>query len=324
MENEELISVIVPVYNVENYLEDCLESIINQSYKNIEIILINDGSTDKSGNICDEYANKDNRIKVLHKENGGVSSARNDGMAMASGEYLTFVDSDDIIHPDYLSILYQDAIDYDADIVHCAATHKSFGDKPYTFPALGEPETEIHNGRRMVELALVDHKSTYGSVRKLYKKSILEDVEFVEGQSSHEDSLFVFKLALKRPVFCIDNRCLYMIIKHSDSLSKRSISEKKIYDMRYTTNYKIKETLSRYPDLEHLAKNIDVKCSIAILGNLISCYKEYEDIKNECIATIRKNSKYYIPATIADRRLFLLVKYHLFNIYCFIKNFSKK
>lgn len=324
MENEELISVVVPVYNVEKCLEDCLDSIINQSYKNTEIILIDDGSTDKSGNICDEYANKDNRIKVLHKENNGVSSARNDGMAMANGEYLTFVDSDDIIHPDYLAILYQDAIDYDADIVHCAATHKSFGDKPYTFPALGEPETEIHNGRRMVELALVDHKSTYGSVRKLYKKSILEDIEFVEGQSSHEDSLFVFKLALKRPVFCIDNRCLYMIIKHSDSLSKRSISEKKIYDMRYTTNYKIEETLKRYPEFIDFVRNLDVKCSLAILGNIVPYYKEYEKVKNECINIVLNNSKYYIPATKADKRLFFLVTHNLYDIYCFIKSLSKK
>ena len=93
----ELISVIVPVYNVESYLEKCIESIQNQSYKSLEIILVNDGSTDSSGDICDKYAAHDKRIKVIHKKNGGLSSARNAGLEVANGDYIAFVDSDDYI-----------------------------------------------------------------------------------------------------------------------------------------------------------------------------------------------------------------------------------
>ena len=92
------ISIIVPVYNVEKYLSQCIESIINQNYKNIEIILVNDGSTDKSGDICDSYSLKDNRIKVIHKKNEGVSIARNTGLKVATGEYIAFVDGDDFVH----------------------------------------------------------------------------------------------------------------------------------------------------------------------------------------------------------------------------------
>ena len=99
------ISVVIPVYNASKYLSKCLDSVINQSYSNIEIILVNDGSTDNSGNICDEYANKDKRIKVVHKENGGVSSARNTGIDNTTGEYVTFIDSDDLVHPEYIRIL---------------------------------------------------------------------------------------------------------------------------------------------------------------------------------------------------------------------------
>ena len=95
---DEKISIISPVYNVEDYLKDCVESILNQTYKNIELILIDDGSTDNSGKICDEYASKDNRVKIVHKKNGGLSSARNAGLDIATGDYIFFVDSDDFLY----------------------------------------------------------------------------------------------------------------------------------------------------------------------------------------------------------------------------------
>ena len=103
---DKLISVIVPIYNVEKYLTKCIESIINQTYKNLEIILVDDGSPDKSPIICDEYAKKDNRIKVIHKKNGGLSDARNYGMSLATGEYISFIDSDDYVTDDYIMTLY--------------------------------------------------------------------------------------------------------------------------------------------------------------------------------------------------------------------------
>ena len=105
MENQ-LISIIVPIYNVEKYLKQCIESIISQTYRNIEIILVDDGSPDNCGKICDEYSQKDKRIIVLHKENGGLSDARNKGIDIAKGDYLTFVDSDDFVNIDYIEKLY--------------------------------------------------------------------------------------------------------------------------------------------------------------------------------------------------------------------------
>lgn len=111
------ISIILPVYNSEDYLVDTIESIINQSYKKFELILVNDGSTDKSGSICDQYVIQDNRIKVIHKENGGICEARNVGMNIAIGNYLAFCDHDDIYHEDLLKESYSSAIKYDADIV---------------------------------------------------------------------------------------------------------------------------------------------------------------------------------------------------------------
>lgn len=117
--NYDLISVIVPVYNVELYLEQCLNSIINQTYKNLEIILVNDGSTDNSGVICDLYANIDNRIIVIHKDNGGVSSARNAGLNVAKGNFIGFVDPDDWIADDMYEKLYLNIQNFNANISVC-------------------------------------------------------------------------------------------------------------------------------------------------------------------------------------------------------------
>ncbi|MDY3337629.1 glycosyltransferase family 2 protein [Riemerella anatipestifer] len=114
-----LISVIVPVYNAENYVEECLRSISNQTYRNIEIIVINDGSTDSSGAICDRYAMTDSRVRVIHKSNGGLSNTRNVGIENAKGEYISFVDNDDIVHPQFLEVLYRLQYFIGADIVCC-------------------------------------------------------------------------------------------------------------------------------------------------------------------------------------------------------------
>ncbi len=110
------ISVVVPVYNVEKYLIKCVLSIINQTYRNLEIILVNDGSTDKSSKLCNELKVRDNRIKVIHKKNGGLSSARNVGLNMATGKLISFIDSDDWIEPNFIEILYNGIVLHNADI----------------------------------------------------------------------------------------------------------------------------------------------------------------------------------------------------------------
>ncbi len=113
---DKLISIIIPVYNVERYLRECIDSIIAQTYKNLEIILVDDGSSDKSGEICDEYSKKDSRIKVIHKKNGGLSDARNVALDITKGDYIGFIDSDDYIEKDMFQILYNLAEEYNAEI----------------------------------------------------------------------------------------------------------------------------------------------------------------------------------------------------------------
>ena len=118
-EKKDLISVVIPVYNTEKYLKECIDSVINQSYNNLEIILVDDGSTDNSLEICNKYADMDKRIKVIHKNNGGLSDARNVGIENANGKYITFVDSDDFIENDMYELLYNDVCENNAEIAGC-------------------------------------------------------------------------------------------------------------------------------------------------------------------------------------------------------------
>ncbi len=115
----DLVSVIIPIYKVEPYIRECLDSVINQTYRNLEIILVDDGSPDGCPKICDEYAENDSRIKVVHKENGGLSDARNKGLDVASGEYITFVDSDDVVHKAYVEFLYDNLKKTNSDVSVC-------------------------------------------------------------------------------------------------------------------------------------------------------------------------------------------------------------
>ena len=126
---EPLISVIIPVYNVKTYLLACYTTVKNQTYKNLEIILVDDGSTDSSGKMCDEYALEDERVKVIHKINGGLSDARNAGLDIMTGEYVTCIDSDDIVSPDYISTLYTGAKQFNTDIT--VGTMRAFNESDY-------------------------------------------------------------------------------------------------------------------------------------------------------------------------------------------------
>ena len=168
---EELISVVVPVYNVEKYIDKCINSIINQTYKNLEIILVDDGSPDNCGKICDEYAKKDNRIKVTHKENGGVSSARNIGIKNATGDWLTFVDADDWIENNFVEQLLKIGNQENAEIVLCGYNRVNRNNK-CEVNASGDKET--FNSSEYLIKALNPQTGFGFCHMKLIKRNIIE------------------------------------------------------------------------------------------------------------------------------------------------------
>ena len=163
------VSIIVPVYNVEKYIEKCLNSLISQSYRNIEIILIDDGSIDNSGKICDKYKKKDPRIKVIHKENAGVSEARNSGIQKATGEYLCFVDADDFVMNDYIKYLHKLIAINCSDIAVCAKMFSNFNEKQASDEAI-----ETLDGENAV-IRILNYRMPIGVYSRIFKKDLIKN-----------------------------------------------------------------------------------------------------------------------------------------------------
>ncbi|NAS30167.1 glycosyltransferase [Flavobacteriaceae bacterium R38] len=180
------ISIIVPVYNVEKYLHRCVDSILNQTHKNLEVILVNDGSPDKSGEICDDYAKKDARIKVVHRENGGLSAARNSGLKVITGDYVSFVDSDDWIHPMMIKVMLNTLLKNNSKIVECDLISSLFAPPGYT----SEDNLEIVTENRLEVLKRLIKNQRFSVCVRLYAKELLSRLAFPEGKNS-EDVYFI-------------------------------------------------------------------------------------------------------------------------------------
>ena len=201
--NNELISIIVPIYNTEKYLHECLDSILNQSYTNFEVLLINDGSTDSSGTICQEYVERDSRFRYFEKDNGGVASARNLGLERSEGTYITFIDSDDWVEFNYLEVLYTALKENDTDVA--ISTYKRFAqDGVFYLRSYSKENDEFLNiGKRnrnsfleiLPKLGELDH-SFYSISSKLIKREIIGNLLFDEQVSYSEDLNFFFRLYL--------------------------------------------------------------------------------------------------------------------------------
>ncbi len=215
-----LISVIVPVYNVEKYLDRCVESIVNQTYKNLEIILVDDGSPDNSGALCDEWAKKDTRIRVFHKENGGLSDARNAGTDYAEGDFITFVDSDDYILPQYVECLYNNLIATNSDVSCC--DFKEIYDEGLntTFENTSESyDIKIISGRDAC-FKLSDYSvSVYYVITpcKLYKSNLIKLHKFPKGLL-HEDEATTYKIFFDSQNICISPQKLYAYYQNPTSI----------------------------------------------------------------------------------------------------------
>ena len=195
--DEKLVSVIIPAYNIEDYIGRCLDSIISQTYKNLEIIVVDDGSWDYTGEILDNYAKKDRRIKVIHKENGGVSSARNKGIEAAEGDYIGFIDGDDLIEPEMYKTLVDLLEEENADIAHCGY-QMVFPDRIDYYHNTGKKK--IQTTEEGLKDLLSGEMIEPGLVNKLYKKELIKNCRLNETVKINEDLLMnyqLFKLSQK-------------------------------------------------------------------------------------------------------------------------------
>ena len=233
------ISIIVPVYKVEKYLCRCIDSILNQSFEDFELILVDDGSPDSCGIICDEYCKKDKRIKVIHKENGGLSSARNAGLDIAQGEYIGFVDSDDYINKDMYNIMYREIKKTNSDIVIC--NYKNVYNYDY-FNIKAKYKIEdikyFNKINALEELYGIKKIQFIVAWNKLYKKSIFLNLRYEENKI-HEDEFIIHKILYKCKNVKYINCELYYYMQRKNSIMSEDFNIKKL-DAVYALNDRAK------------------------------------------------------------------------------------
>lgn len=245
----ELMSIIVPVYNVEAYLPRCINSILAQTCRNFELILVDDGSPDKCGAICDESAARDERVRVVHKENGGLSDARNAGLEVCRGEFVTFVDSDDWLEPEYLQVLMDVLMRHGADIAQCGhnLVHEDGRIKP---PALADGEA-VYDCAAAMDSLILNHDSTRVNVMtwgKLYRRSIFANLRYLKGRV-HEDDIAIWDILNSgccRKVATVA-RPLYNYLQRPSGIC-HVITPKKVVDRYYAWLYVLKSIPADHRD----------------------------------------------------------------------------
>lgn len=227
MQNNKLVSVIIPIYNVEKYIRKCVDSIIRQTYKNIEILLVDDSSPDQCPLICDEYAKKDQRITVIHKNNGGLSDARNAGLKIAKGEYVAFVDADDYVDDNFIEILLNTAIKENADISVCSY-YKVYKHK-IVAPTKSISSTVLNNIEAMRDIFTIPSLCEVMAWNKLYKRDLFthNNILFPIGKI-HEDNFTTYKLFYYSNSIVFTNQPLYYYVQREGSImgskfNKRSL-----------------------------------------------------------------------------------------------------
>lgn len=312
MENSKLISIIIPIYKVEKYLDRCVQSVVNQTYKNLEIILVNDGSPDNCPQICDEWASKDNRIKVIHKSNGGVSSARNEGLKNVTGEYVVFIDADDYVSKDFLQNLISVANNEQVDIVISGFT--IVDDKGNKKLVSKQEVTELSIDNIDCFMDLVVDGFFDISCNKLYKAKLIKNA-FKEGLPLGEDRIFnldYFKEINNKVI--INNSTGYFYISNPTSACHKK--RKNIYNILVVSH----DELGKFLDFKYRThqnnKFYGLIANFAV--NVITqCLKEdrKDTYKKLCNNELFKESIIkYKPKGIKEKVKLFLLKHKMFGL----------
>lgn len=318
MEKKTVISVIVPVYNVENYLKKCINSIINQTFKNLEIILVDDGSSDRSGDICDEYCKLDKRIKVIHKKNGGLSSARNIGIDNATGTYISFIDSDDWIEEnlyEHCISLFREKVDIINFGIQRNYSDGSFSDKK-------SDEYKLLNNKEAVISLNTFRNVDVSSCNKIYRRSLFNKIRFPEGKLC-EDCYIMYKIFLKANRIVITPFIGYHYFKRIGSITQnKNVNMDFIYAHYEQMIYLDKN----YPDLAVIGESSYAFSNLTVYNTIIA-----KNIKNKkMIKEIRKNSRkysrkvYFNPYLNTNKKIQFFVYDYFIYIYKFIYTLKTK
>lgn len=222
-----IVSIIVPIYNVERYLQQCIDSICAQTYRQLEIILVDDGSPDQCGKICDNNAEADSRIVVIHKENSGLSSARNAGLDIAKGEYVSFVDADDTIHPEFIETLLGLCRQYRCDIAQC--DYLTVTENSFKLPLNTLQSIKIYNNKQaLYELCCSSYGTKYAiACNKVYKKELFQNLRYPVGKMN-EDEAVIYLLLWKAKKLAVTNQYMYYYLQRKDSIMNSAFSIKRL------------------------------------------------------------------------------------------------
>lgn len=309
MEKKILISVIVPVYNVEDYIAECIESILNQDYKNIEVILVNDGATDMSGKICDEYADKYSFIKVIHKRNGGLSSARNEGLKHISGDYISFVDADDYLEPKTYSSLLEANKNYGADIV-CMARFLNYADGAERIINRLDCYLEL-NKREYLKAVFNDKHIDMSVCDKIFKRKVFQGVVFPVGYLS-EDILVLPSIVSNMRSALLTGIPLYHYRQHENTITKS-------FNPKYYETYQqfdaIEEIILRnYQSIisDFQIFKLTFLCHIFMLLQTYGCSSV--KVKNDIEKEFKRNVKVLLLGNKIPRRIRIQAFFLLFNL----------
>lgn len=306
------ISVVVPVYNTEQYLSRCLQSLTGQTYQNLDIILVDDGSKRPAAELCDYWAQQDSRIRVLHTSNGGAAAAKNKGIAVAQGKYITFVDSDDFVHPTFVEVLYKNLVENKADISLCRFISTSCDDFQSLKANLDTTPT-LYNSRQMLEKCCALHKVAEVCVScKLYKISLWEKVRFREKQT-YEDLATTHLLYAQADQVVACQAELYAYYQAPTSLmnSKYSLerfnAENSAQDIRLAFYQSLQD-----PDLYQKLLRSVLRNRVAnyckCVRELTGCEQQAKQLYQQFRQEYRNLKLKLTPATAVDKLLFFIFR----------------
>ncbi len=293
----ELVSVIVPIYKVEAFLDRCVQSILNQTYSNLEVILVDDGSPDNCGRMCDEYALKDSRVRVIHKENGGLSDARNAGIAKATGAYITFIDSDDYVEADYVQVLY-DTLKRGKAMM-AISSHRVLYDGGMVL-SKGTDENTVLDPATVLDRMLYHEDIDLSAWGKLYARQLWENVRFPKGRL-FEDAATTYKLMDKCSRIAVDSKETYNYIIRQNSISNNEFSPKKM-DLIVSTGEMCRYVRSKYPKLAPAADRRLMYAYLSTLSQLAMSKKRFPKEQKELMSYIKKNGKTVLKDKRAPKR----------------------
>ena len=294
---KELVSIIIPIYKVEKDLKRCIESVLNQTYQNIEIILVDDGSPDNCPKICEDYKIKDSRIKVIHKKNGGLSDARNAGIEIAQGEYITFIDSDDYVTEDYVEYLYKLIVKYKADISICSHDAVYINDIKRFRTDCNEA---IMNSEIALKKMLYHQNYDVSAWAKMYKLDLFNEIRYPVGRL-FEDAATTYKLIDKSKKIAYGSESKYKYIIRPNSIVTSKFNDSKL-DLIISTNEMCDFIEKRYYNLQQASIRRRVYANLSTLRLMNNIGEEYKAKKEEIIKTIKKYSSVVLKDKKAPKR----------------------